>query len=76
MQCSVMHQVCDGFYCIRNKHLKLSQKNGFPAHFERFFFMPSYALSVTPQSYAIFNALWSYILALSFISLAFVAVKL
>ena len=33
-----MHQTCDGFYFILKKHLKLSQKNNFLGHFERFLF--------------------------------------
>ena len=41
-----------------------------------FWFTPSYALWITPQSSAKFNLLWRYILMISFISLAFVAVKL
>ena len=36
MQRNVMHQVYGGFYFILKKHLKLSQKNNFLAHFERF----------------------------------------
>ena len=38
-------------------------------------FTPSYCLWFAPQSPAKFNFLWSYILVVSFISLAFVAVK-
>ena len=42
-----MHQPYDGFYFILKKHLKLSQKNNFLAHFERFLL---YA-SLRPASY-------------------------
>ena len=41
-----------------------------------FWFMPSYALWVTPQSSAKLNVLWRYIVVVSFISVAFVVVKL
>ena len=41
-----------------------------------FSFTHSYVLRVTPQSSAKFNLLWRYMLVGSFISLAFVAVKL
>ena len=36
MQCNIMHQAYDGFYFTLKKHLKLSQKNDFLTHFERF----------------------------------------
>ena len=36
MQRNVMHQAYGGFYFILEKHLKLSQKTDFLAHFERF----------------------------------------
>ena len=36
MQCIVMQQAIDRFYFILKKHLKLSQKTDFMAHFERF----------------------------------------
>ena len=72
-----MHQTCDGFYFILKKHLKLSQKNPICWLILRgFWFTPSYAQWLTPQSSAKFNFLWRYILVVSFISLAFVAVKL
>ena len=35
-QCNVMHQEYGGFYFVLKKHLKLSQKTDFLAHFERF----------------------------------------
>ena len=41
-----------------------------------FWFTPSYALWVTPQSSAKLNVLWRYIIVVSFISVAFVVVKL
>ena len=36
MQYNVMHQASDAFYFILKKHLKLSQKTDFLAHFEKF----------------------------------------
>ena len=48
MQYKVMHQKYDGFYFILKKHLKLSQKADFLAHFEKFF---DYTL-LCPPSYA------------------------
>ena len=36
MQCIVIHQAFDGFHFILKKHLKLSKKIDFLAHFERF----------------------------------------
>ena len=36
MQCIVMHQAYAGFHFILKKHLKLSEKIDFMAHFERF----------------------------------------
>ena len=36
MQYNAMHQAYGGFYFILKKHLKLSQKTHFLAHFERF----------------------------------------
>ena len=36
MQCNVMHQAYDSFCFILKKHLNLSQKIDFLAHFERF----------------------------------------
>ena len=36
MQCNIMHHSCDGFNFFLKRHLKLSQKNNFLAHFERF----------------------------------------
>ena len=41
-----------------------------------FWFTPSYALWVTPQSSAKLSILWRYIIVVSFISVAFVVVKL
>ena len=41
-----------------------------------FWFMPSYALWFTPQSSAKLNVLWRCIIVVSFISVAFVVVKL
>ena len=64
------------FYFILKKNLKLSQKIDFLGHFERFWFMPSYALWVTPQSSAKSNVLRRCIIVVSFISVAFVVVKL
>ena len=54
MQCIVMHEAYDGFHFIVKKHLKLSQKIDFLAHFERFliyaFLRP---MSYTPIIYQI-----------------------
>ena len=77
MQCNVMHQECGGFYFILKKHLELSQKTDFLAHFERFLV---YALlrpvSYTPIFCQIKCLMGRYIIVVSFISVAFVAVKL
>ena len=64
----------DSFYFIPKKHLKLSQKANFLAHFERFLVYTF----LRPMSYTpIFcQILWSYIIVLSFISVAFLVAKL
>ena len=76
MQCIVMHQPYDGFHFILKNHLKLSQKLIFWLILRGFWFTPSYTLWVTPQSSAKLNVLWRYIIVVSFISVAFVVLKL
>ena len=57
--------------------VKIGLKSWFFVHFESFFlFMPSYTLWVTPQDFAKWKTLLRYISIVSFISIAFVVVKL
>ena len=64
------------FILFLKKHLKLSKKKWiFWLILRGFWFMPSYVLSVTPQSSAKVNVLWIYRLVVSFISVAFAVVK-
>ena len=76
MQFIVIHHEHDGFYFILKKHLKLSQKNDFWLILTGFWFTPSYTLWITTQSSAKLNVQWRYIIVVSFISVAFVIVKL
>lgn len=48
MQCKVMHEVCESFYCTMKKWWKLSREKDFLAHLEIYFV---YAL-LLPTSYA------------------------
>ena len=71
-----MYQACDGFSFILKKHPKSSQKTPiFWLILKGFWFTPSYALWVTPQSSAKLNVLLRYIIVVRFISVAFVVVK-
>ena len=78
MQCNVMHQAYGGFYFILKKHLKLSQKTDLLAHFERFlvhaFLHPVGYTPIFCQSKFLMEVI--FIIVESFISVAFVAVKL
>ena len=71
-----MHQEYHSFHFILKKHLKLSQKLIFWLILRGFWFTPSYRLWVKLQSSAKLNFLWWYIIVVSFISVAFVVVKL
>ena len=82
MQCKVMHQIFNSFYSILKKWSKLGQKTDFLAHFERFFvyytllrlmiYAPIFSQILMEKP----NVLWRYIMVVSFISVAFVVVKL
>ena len=64
------------FYWSIKKWSKLGQKADFLLILRVFLFMPSYTLWVMPQDFAKWKALLRYISVASFISVAFVGVKL
>ena len=77
-------QWCNGTWCIRlvmvfilflKNTWNWAKKPIFWLILRGFWFKPSYALWVTPQSAAKFNFSWGYILVAYFISLTFAAVK-
>ena len=72
----MIHQIYYGFYWSIKKWLKLGQKADFLLILSVFLFMPSYTLWVTPQDFAKWKTLLSYISVVSFISIAFAVVKL
>ena len=76
MRCNITHHIYYGFWYSSENSKKLSQKTDFLALFQRFFV---YAL-LRPLSYApIFfqmKCLIRYIIVVSFISMAFVVIKL
>ena len=76
MTSKMMHQICYGFYWSIKKWSKLGQKVDFLFILRVFLFMPSYTLWVTPQDFAKWKTLLRYISVVSFISIAFVVVKL
>ena len=60
------------FYLFLKNTWNWAKKTIFWHILRGFWFTPSYALWVTPQSCAIFSFLWRYIVVVSFITLAFV----
>ena len=79
MQCKIMHHMCDGFKCILENSWHLNRETDFLTHFKMFFLYAFLCpMSYVPTFCQIKDLLKTLnrLIGVSFISIAFIAVKL